>query len=216
MNLPEFAPDEPLSSELVLVLPRELRDQAVSDLAHPIPEPLLKSNVALSRRLLVLRAIAKLACLGGVVAACLWFGLPQGLGGRADWVLVSGTSMLPRFHTGDLVLVEHRSSYHVGEVVAYRVPKGQPGAGFVVIHRIIGGNGSTGWTMKGDNRTAPDLWRPTNHDVLGSKSLRIPDAWIVLRFLHAPLFLGLLAAFGVFFMIAIRADEEPADDEAEA
>jgi signal peptidase len=150
---------------------------------------------------------AQVACVGTL----LWFCLPQALGGRAGWVLVSGTSMLPHLHTGDLVLVERRSSYHVGQVVAYRVPKGQVGAGFVVIHRIIGGNGRTGWKMKGDNRTAPDLWYPTDRDVMGAKLLRIPDAWFVLRFLHTPLFLGLLAGLGAFFLIALRGD---AEDEA--
>ncbi|HJQ74989.1 MAG TPA: signal peptidase I [Gaiellaceae bacterium] len=153
-------------------------------------------------------AVAKLAALGALAGACLWFGLPQSLGGRAGWVLVSGTSMEPRFHTGDLVLVEHQSSYHVGEVVAYRVPKGQAGAGHVVIHRLTGGNGRTGWTTQGDNRTAPDFWHPTNHDVIGAKTLRIPHAWLLLRFLHTPLFLGLLAAFGVFFWVALADSEE--------
>jgi signal peptidase len=159
-------------------------------------------------------AIAKLAVLGGLVVACLWFSLPQGLGGRADWVMVSGTSMLPRLHTGDLVLVDHQSSYHVGEVVAYRVPKHEIGAGRVVIHRIIGGNGTTGWTMKGDNRTAPDLWYPTNHDVVGAKQLRIPDAWSVLRVFHMPVLLALFAGFGAFFWIAFSGDEEQ-DGEGE-
>ena len=147
-------------------------------------------------------AVSKLAALGALTAACLWFGLPQSLGGRADWVMVSGTSMLPRLHTGDLVLVEHRSDYHVGEVVAYRVPKHEIGDGHVVIHRIIGGNGTTGWRMQGDNRTAPDLWYPTNHDVIGAKELRIPDAWSVLRVFHMPVLLALFAAFGAFFWIA--------------
>jgi signal peptidase I len=156
-------------------------------------------------------AVAKLALLGALIAACLWFCWPQPLGGRADWVLVSGTSMLPHFHTGDLVLVEHQSSYHVGEVVAYRVPKGQVGAGFVVIHRIIGGNGETGWRMKGDNRTAPDLWYPTNHDVLGAKLLRVPDAWFVLRLFHMPVLLGLFAGMGAFFLLAFGADGEETD-----
>jgi signal peptidase len=160
-------------------------------------------------------ALAKLAVLGGLIAACLWFGLPQSLGGRADWVMVSGTSMLPHLHTGDLVLVEHRSNYHVGEVVAYRVPKGQVGAGHVVIHRIIGGNGTTGWRMKGDNRTAPDLWDPTNHDVIGAKTLRIPDAWFVLRVFHMPVLLALFAAFGVFFWLAFGKDGEADPDGAE-
>jgi signal peptidase len=151
---------------------------------------------------------AKLAATAALAGACLWLALPQGLGGRAAWVLVSGTSMLPRLHTGDLVLVEHESSYHVGEVVAYRVPKGDVGAGHVVIHRIIGGNGTTGWTLQGDNRTAPDLWRPTNHDLVGAKELRIPHAWLLLRIFHMPVLLALFAAFAVFLWIALPGDGE--------
>lgn len=153
-----------------------------------------------------------LAAQLAIVAALGWYCLPQRLGGRAAWVMVSGTSMLPRLHTGDLVLVERQSGYHVGEVVAYRVPKGQVGAGYVVIHRIIGGNGRTGWRLKGDNRTAPDLWYPTDHDVIGSKLLRIPHAWFFLRLLHMPLMLGLFAGIAAFFMIAFAGDDEPDDD----
>jgi signal peptidase I len=158
------------------------------------------------------KSVALVAAQAAVVGALLWFGLPQGLGGRAGWVLVSGTSMLPRLHTGDLVLVEHQSSYHVGEVIAYRVPKGQVGAGHVVIHRIIGGNGTTGWRMKGDNRTAPDLWHPTSHDVVGAEQLRIPHAWFVLRLFHMPVLLGLLAACGIFFWIALSGSDESGAD----
>jgi signal peptidase len=157
-------------------------------------------------------ATAKLVVLCGLLGAGLWFGLPQTLGGRADWVLVSGTSMLPRLHTGDLVLVERRSSYHVGEVVAYRIHHGEIGAGHVVIHRIIGGNGPTGWTMKGDNRTAPDLWHPTNRDVLGARTLRIPDAWFVLRVFHMPVLLALFAGFGAFLWIGFGGGGEPEAD----
>ena len=116
--------------------------------------------------------------------------------------------MLPRLHTGDLVLVEHRSSYRVGEVVAYRVPEGQVGAGHAVIHRIVGGNGTTGWQMQGDNRTAQDLWHPTNSNVIGAEQLRIPHAWFVLRIFHMPVLLALFAAFAVFFWIALPGDRE--------
>src|SRR6185437_8387081 len=158
-----------------------------------------RPRLALPKLPRLLLPLAKLAGLGAVVVTCLWFALPQALGGRAGWVLVSGTSMLPHLHTGDLVLVEHRSSYHVGEVVAYRIPKGQVGAGHVVIHRIVGGNSRTGWRMKGDNRTAPDLWYPTNHDVIGKKQLRIPNAWFVLRIFHMPVLLALFTGFAVFF-----------------
>lgn len=176
----------------------------------------MRSSVAIPQPVVVrpryARKVALIAVQLAIVGALGWYCLPQRLGGRADWVMVSGTSMLPRLHTGDLVLVEHQASYQVGEVIAYRVPQGQVGAGYVVIHRIIGGNGQTGWLMKGDNRTAPDLWHPTNHDVIGSKVLRIPDAWFFLRLLHMPLMLGLLAGFAAFFLIAFGGNGE---DEGE-
>jgi signal peptidase len=173
----------------------------------------LAPRPAFSARLPRTKTVLALSAQLALVATLLWFALPQALGGSAGWVMVSGTSMLPHLHTGDLVLVERRSSYHVGEVIAYRVPKGQVGAGHVVIHRIVGGSGRKGWKMQGDNRTAPDLWYPTNRDVVGAKLLRIPDAWLVLRFFHSPLFLGLLAALGVFFWLALGSDGGPKADE---
>src|SRR5256885_16391590 len=145
----------------------------------------MRSSVALPHeagvrpRLPYARLIALIAVQLALVAALGWFCLPQRLGGRADWVMVSGTSMLPRFHTGDLVLVEHQASYHVGEVVGYRVPKGQVGAGDVVIHRITGGNGGTGWRMKSDNRTAPDLWHPAHHHRGGHQLPRVQPSSVV-------------------------------------
>jgi signal peptidase len=133
---------------------------------------------------------------------------PQAFGGRAGYVLVSGESMLPHYRTGDLVLVEKQSSYHIGELIAYRVPKGDAMAGAQVIHRIIGGNAQTGFIVQGDNRTAPDVWRPKLGDIVGAKALHIPNAVVVLQFLKSPLFLGLLAACFVFVRVLTRDDEE--------
>jgi signal peptidase I len=170
----------------------------------------MRSSVAIPSRPAIPRLpyakqIAVLAAQLAVVATLLWFGLPQGLGGRAGWVMVSGTSMLPRYHTGDLVLVERQASYHRGEVIAYRVPKGDPMAGAQVIHRIIGGDPQRGFVVQGDNRTEPDPWRPTPGDVVGTNVLRVPDALVVLQFLRAPLFLALLAAVFTFVQVLSRA-----------
>jgi len=148
-----------------------------------------------------------------LIVVCLFWAQylrPQSLGGRAAYVLVSGQSMLPRYHTGDLVLVERQSSYHVGELVAYRVPKGDPLAGAQVIHRIVGGSAQRGFVVQGDNRTAPDVWRPKPGDIVGAKALRIPDAVVVLQFLRAPVFLALLAAFFVFVRM-LQSDDEKTD-----
>jgi signal peptidase len=152
----------------------------------------------------------KVAGIAVAVLVCLFWAQylrPQSFGGRAAYVLVSGKSMLPRYHTGDLVLVEKQPSYHVGQLIAYRVPKGDPMAGAQVIHRIVGGNAQKGFVVQGDNRTAPDVWHPKPRDIVGAKALRIPNAVLILQFLRSPLFLALLAACFVFVRVLAPGDE---------
>ena len=165
-----------------------------------------------------LRNTNQAASIAGVVLAVVFWALflcPQSLGGHAGYVLVSGHSMLPHYHTGDLVLVERTSSYHVGDVIAYRVPKGDAMAGAQVIHRIIGGDAAHGFLVQGDNRTAPDVWRPKPSDIVGAKALRIPNAVLVLQFLRSPVLLALLAACFVFVRVIGR-ETEPAGAEGTA
>jgi signal peptidase I len=152
------------------------------------------------------------------VLVCLFwmhFVRPQSLGGSAGYVLVSGQSMEPRYHTGDMVLVEKKASYHPGQVIAYRVPKGDAMAGAQVIHRIIGGDAKHGFIVRGDNRTAPDVWRPHQGDIVGAKTLRIPNAIVVLQFLRAPMFLALLAAAFVFVNVLSGGSKPPAPQAGE-
>ena len=153
----------------------------------------------------------KVAGISLAILVCLFWAQylrPQSLGGNAAYVLVSGKSMLPRYHTGDLVLVEHQSAYRVGELIAYRVPNGDPMAGAQVIHRIIGGDATHGFIVQGDNRTAPDVWHPKPRDIVGAKALRIPNAVLILQFLRSPIFLGLLAACFVFVQVLLRGDRK--------
>jgi signal peptidase I len=159
-----------------------------------------------------LKRIWEIASIVLVVAACVFWAMflrPQVLGGRAGYVLVSGQSMEPRYHTGDMVLVERHSSYRVGDVIAYHVPKGDPMAGAQVIHRIIGGDGVRGFVVQGDNRTGADTWRPKNADIVGSEALRLPQAVVVLQFLRSPLLLGLLAAAFAFVYLVVGRKPEP-------
>ena len=153
----------------------------------------------------------KSAGIAFVILVCLFWAQdlrPQWAGGRAAYVLVSGKSMLPRYHTGDLVVVEKQATYHRGQLIAYRVPKGDPLAGAQVIHRIIGGDARHGFIVKGDNRTAPDVWRPRPGDIVGAKALRVPNAIFILQFFRTPLFLALLAACFVFVQVLVHRIEE--------
>ena len=122
----------------------------------------------------------------GLVAVVLWFTWPARLGGAATFVVVHGHSMDPTFRSGDVVLVRRAGSYHVGEIAAYHIPKGQAGAGHGVIHRITKAEGGH-YTFRGDNRTTEDQWHPTAKDILGRVVLRIPmpgeTFWAILPWL---------------------------------
>lgn len=137
----------------------------------------------------VTRAAISLALLGLLLG---WFLLlrPSVLGGPASYVIVSGQSMVPTLNGSDLAVLQKRSDYRPGDIVAFRVPEGEPAEGAMVIHRIVGGSAEEGFVMQGDNKKASDLWRPTNDDILGRMWFRLPRAGLFLTFLQQPLILG--------------------------
>jgi signal peptidase len=185
--------EKPAFAPVVVEAPAEIRVEAEPG---PVATPPAR-RPAFSR---VVNAAGLVLVIAAVVLWALFL-RPQSLGGPAAYVLVSGKSMLPRYHTGDLVLVERQSHYHVGQVIAYRVPKGDPMAGAQVIHRIIGGDAQHGFVVQGDNRTAPDVWRPKPSDIVGAKAVRFPSAVVVLQYLRSPLLLALMAASFVFVRV---------------
>lgn len=130
-----------------------------------------------------------------LVFTATWFVAlrPTYLGGTTAYVIVSGASMRPTLESGDLVAVRAQPSYRNGDLVAYRVPRGEPGEGAVVIHRIVGGSGTSGYVLQGDNTQGPDLWRPNRADVIGRAWIRVPAVGRVLAPLLSPLWKGALA-----------------------
>jgi len=195
--------------------PAPVPEPAPAPTALPVaPKPAVIEAPA--RRSTLTRVLNAAGLVLTIAAVVFWamFLRPQSLGGPAAYVLVSGKSMLPRYHTGDLVLVERQSHYHVGQVIAYRVPKGDAMAGAQVIHRIIGGDAKHGFVVQGDNRTAPDVWRPKPADIVGAKAMRLPNAVILLQYLRSPLLLALMAASFVFVrVLGFGGDEKSKTDD---
>lgn len=163
-----------------------------------------------------LRRILLLAAFGGLLAGWAVLLRPESLGGTTAYLVVRGDSMLPTYETGDLVILRADRSYRAGEIVAYRVPAGELGAGHIVIHRIVGGDGSTGFQVEGDHNPAPDPWRPRTTDIVGAPWLVLPGAGRILATLHQPVVLGALAAalvVGWFVAGGPRRDEEADEEE---
>ena len=151
--------------------------------------------------------------LVAMVAAFLAFFWPQTLGGKVAYVKVDGHSMDPTYHFGDLAIVRRQSSYKIGDPVAYRIPKGEFGAGAMVIHRLIGGDGAHGFVTRGDNRTINDPWHPKTSDVVGKVRMDFPALGTEVAKFTRPIYLGGLVAGLTVLVMVIPSRRE--DDEAE-
>lgn len=145
--------------------------------------------------------------LWGIIAIDAWFLWPSSLGGSTTLVIVSGNSMEPTFQDGDLV-VARKGPVEVGDVVVY-TPTDFGGAH--VVHRIVGGDGETGWKVQGDNNSWIDQWSPTDDEVLGSVEIHFSGAGRITEFLIQPFLWGfvLLAAI----VLILWPEKEPEDVE---
>jgi signal peptidase I len=161
------------------------------------------------------RTPINLALIGVVVVAWCFTFRPQRLGGPAEFLGVSGASMTPTLRDGDLVILHKEDHYSRGDIIGYRIPGGQPGAGAGIIHRIVAGNGTVGFVTRGDHNPSNDpFWRPRAHDAVGRVWIRIPHGVAMVRALRGPLGVSVLVTL-VTFLVAARAlrPHAPADGE---
>jgi len=147
------------------------------------------------------RLLGFLAVLAAVVA---WAVLlrPQFLSGPVAYNLVSGSSMEPILHGGDLAVARRQDTYHLGDIIVFRTEGGN------VIHRIVGGSAEEGFITQGDNRDGFDQWRPTPKDILGKMWFRIPAGGHVVAVLRSPMVLAALAASAAAFLVLSRPEEK--------
>lgn len=98
--------------------------------------------------------------------------------------------MLPHFHAGGLVITKERSSYHVGEVVAYHNSELHA----VVMHRIVAIDGDR-YVFKGDNNDFRDSYHPTASQLVGQEWIYWPSGGKYLHLLRTPFLFAILMAF---------------------
>ena len=137
------------------------------------------------------------------IAAWLFFATPE-FGGSTNYIFVSGVSMEPTLHYGDLAIVRSSENYQVGDVVIYHDPNISR-----VIHRIVAiENGR--YVFKGDNNSWLDSYKATNADILGKLWFFIPGAGNTLAFLHQPLTLAVASGvlFSAFTIVQINDETE--------
>ncbi len=144
-----------------------------------------------------------------VAAAVLWMLWPAWLGGGTSLIVVSGVSMEPTYHDGD-VLIVHDMHAEPGDVIAFRVP-GREGQ---IVHRVVERRSDGRLLVQGDNRETPDLPLPSDADVIGVAVVQIPFGKQLLRLATDPLVLGVGAGCWVIAHGIRRAMQQPPSGRA--
>ncbi len=127
----------------------------------------------------------------------LWiFFAPIQSGGKVAYVIISGNSMEPNYHLGDLVVARERSSYQIGDIVVYRHPEQGH-----VFHRIIDQEEER-FILKGDNNSWNDFHHPYQDEIVGKLWLHVPFGGSIIGFLRSPANLAILT---VLVMVIVTA-----------
>lgn len=162
-----------------------------------------------------LRCVLAAVCWAAL-AATLVVAWPTRFGGRTGYTIVVGHSMDPTFASGDLVVTSARPAYATGDVIVYTIPAGEPGAGFKVVHRIVGGDAHAGFRTQGDNNQMVDMWRPRPDDIDGAVIARLPGAGAALRVAAGPVGLAALGAVCIAWLLWPPRTHQDGPDETAA
>ncbi len=155
------------------------------------------------------RARIILGCLALVFGAVAWTGIaPAALGGGVTYATITGNSMEPMLHEGDLVALRAAPPYRVGDVVGYRDGR----LGRLVLHRIVARD-EAGFTTKGDNNHFLDPTRPTAGDVEGRLAVRVPGAGAVVGRFRAPGSAAVLVGALALLPVGPRRRRKRSDDQ---
>ncbi len=157
-----------------------------------------------------------------LIGVAAWFLWPANLGGNTRFIVVQGHSMEPVLHLGDAVIVKELEHPEVGDVIVFQIPKGEPAAGMLVVHRVHAIRADGTFETKGDNRAYPDPFKIQRSDILGSPTWTLPHFGRLVGLASSPLVVGI--SFGLMSMLFLlpaawkehRASLESAQDPDES
>lgn len=126
-----------------------------------------------------------------VLAAATIYLWPANFGGNTHIIVVQGHSMEPKYHIGDALIVKPIADPKVGDIIVFRIPDGEAGAGTNVVHRVYRFREDGTIQTKGDNRDTPDMWRLTKKDVLGTPLFMVAQAGTVVGWFRSPMLIAI-------------------------
>jgi signal peptidase I len=186
----------PSASKTVLITPDAVVETSPKHFVDTPPE-----RVVTGRNKAMKKISSAGTVLGYILAAVLvTFSVLSSTGYVKARVVLTG-SMQPTINPGDIVLTApvDRVEPKLDDVAAYQARRFDGAPVGVFTHRIMGGDGQSGWILKGDNNPSPDVQKPTNSDILGVVIFVIP--WLGNLLSKQVLFTVIPLIAGLWFLL---------------
>lgn len=186
----------PSGSKTVLITPDAIVETTPKHFVETPPERVITGRDRAMKKIGSATTI-----LGYVLAAVLvTFSVMSATGYVKARVVLTG-SMEPTINPGDIVITAPvtRLEPKIGDVAAYQARRFDGAPVGVFTHRIISGDGQSGWVLKGDNNPTPDIQKPTNSDILGVVIFVIP--WLGNLLSRQVLFTVIPLLAGMWFLL---------------
>lgn len=189
--------------ETVLITPDEIVKSNPKIFVQAPPERIITKSQARQQKIK-----RTFSYMGYVFSAVLITFSLLSVSGYTKARIVLTDSMSPTIKSGDIVILANtpRAQPKVGDVVAYT---GRRFSGQIVgtfTHRIIGGNPTEGFLVKGDANPSPDVQRPTLNDISGVVIAVIPA---IGRFLTPKMLMILVPFFLGLWLVLDSLKNEP-------
>jgi signal peptidase I len=186
----------PSGSKTVLITPDAIVETTPKHFVETPPERVITGRDRAMKKIGSATTI-----LGYVLAAVLvTFSVMSATGYVKARVVLTG-SMQPSINPGDIVITAPvtRIEPKIGDVAAYQARRFDGAPVGVFTHRIMSGDGQSGWVLKGDNNPSPDVQKPTNSDILGVVIFVIP--WLGNLLSRQVLFTVIPLLAGMWFLL---------------
>jgi signal peptidase len=186
----------PSGSKTVLITPDAIVETTPKHFVETPPERVITGRDRAMKKIGSATTI-----LGYVLAAVLvTFSVMSATGYVKARVVLTG-SMQPTINPGDIVITAPvtRVEPKIDDVAAYQARRFDGAPVGVFTHRIMSGDGQSGWVLKGDNNPSPDIQKPKNNDILGVVIFVIP--WLGNLLSRQVLFTVIPLLAGMWFLL---------------
>jgi signal peptidase len=160
-----------LGEQTVLITPDEIIPSKAKMFVQAPKERIVTGSQKSARNL-----TTAVKYIGYVLSAVLiTFSLVSTTGLVKARIVLTG-SMSPTINPGDIVLLAKPTQLvpHVGSIVAYTARRFDGTPVGIFTHRIIGGDATSGFIVKGDANPTPDVQHPRVADISGVQFFTVP------------------------------------------